>query len=221
MGDQGAMSILAIVAPLPLGIALLVAQRLISGPRDPLREDPVNLVLSTAGWTMVVVGLIWPLVQMLLVFSIFSVAIGTFVLIEGLASAAGFAAECAAVAVGDFDRAVDAACAGDRGVCCGAGGLVCRSSPTAGGLAGGRRAVARCPRTLPRAVARLCVADDSCGKPGGRAGGGLAAGGRDARPKRPALDVVGRQNQLPGGVAVLGMPRSWPSSCRGFFPSLS
>ena len=84
MGDHEALLILAIVAALPLGIALLVAQRLISGPRDSPHDDPVNLILSTVGWTLVAVGLVWPLVRMFFVFSVLVAAIGAFVLIEGL-----------------------------------------------------------------------------------------------------------------------------------------
>ncbi len=84
MGDHEALLILAIVAALPLGIALLVAQRLISGPGALPHHDPVNLILSTVGWTLVAVGLVWPLVRMFFVFSVLLVAIGAFVLIEGL-----------------------------------------------------------------------------------------------------------------------------------------
>jgi type II secretory pathway component PulF len=83
MGEQ-ALLILAALAPLPLGIAVLVAQHLISAPRDPLRDDPVNLIVTTVGWALIVVGLVWPLVGLLGVFSILGFFIAVFVLIEGL-----------------------------------------------------------------------------------------------------------------------------------------
>ncbi|MEN6448914.1 MAG: type II secretion system F family protein [Thermoguttaceae bacterium] len=43
-------------SPIALGVALLIAQRLISGRRDPLRDDVVNLSLTICGWTLVAAG---------------------------------------------------------------------------------------------------------------------------------------------------------------------
>ncbi len=48
---------IAALSPILLGIALLVSQRLISGPRDRLHDDPVNLFLAITGWVLIWVGL--------------------------------------------------------------------------------------------------------------------------------------------------------------------
>ncbi len=47
----------ASLLPVLLGVALLASHRLISGPRDRLRDDPVNLTLTVTGWVLIVVGL--------------------------------------------------------------------------------------------------------------------------------------------------------------------
>ncbi len=223
MGDQGAMSILAIVAPLPLGIALLVAQRLISGPRDPLREDPVNLVLSTAGWTMVVVGLIWPLVQMLLVFSIFLVAIGIFVLIEGWrARRASQQSALLWLLVISIERsmplvpAIEAFAAEEGGL------FAARARRLAGWLAAGEPlpvALGLCPRVLPAyALPMIRV---------GSQAGGLAAALRQAaathNQNAPLLmSLVGKISYLAVlpflGCLVVAFIVSWilPKFCQIF-----
>ena len=52
------LPVVATLAPILLGIAVLVSQRLISGPRDSLRDDPVNLILTMTGWVLIAVGLL-------------------------------------------------------------------------------------------------------------------------------------------------------------------
>jgi len=83
MSENELILVLAALAPLPLGIAVLVAQYLISGPRDPLRDDPVNLILTTVGWVLIALGLVGPLVGLLGMLSIAGCIVGVFVLIEG------------------------------------------------------------------------------------------------------------------------------------------
>ncbi len=57
LNEQGPLTALAIFAPILLGIAVLVSQRLISGPRDKLRDNVVNLTLTVTGWVLIAVGL--------------------------------------------------------------------------------------------------------------------------------------------------------------------
>jgi type II secretory pathway component PulF len=83
MADHELLLVIAALAPIPLGIAVLVAQHLISGPRDPLRDDPINLAISTAGWVLIAIGLVVPIVGLLGMLSVIGCIIGVFVLIEG------------------------------------------------------------------------------------------------------------------------------------------
>jgi type II secretory pathway component PulF len=78
------LPVLAALAPILLGIAVLVAQRLISGPRDSLRDDPVNLLLTMTGWVLIAVGLMGNLAALLSLLTVPAVIIGLFVLIETL-----------------------------------------------------------------------------------------------------------------------------------------
>lgn len=82
MGENEIIFVLAALAPLALGIAVLVSQQLISGPRDPLRDDPVNLILTVVGWVLIAIGLLGPLASLLGMFSIPGFFIMVFVLIE-------------------------------------------------------------------------------------------------------------------------------------------
>jgi protein transport protein HofC len=71
----------AVLAPILLGIAVLVMQRIIAGWCNPLRRNPILSLLALVGWVLIVAGLFWPLVfvwGLVLVFS----PIFVFVLIE-------------------------------------------------------------------------------------------------------------------------------------------
>jgi type II secretory pathway component PulF len=82
MGEYNISLFFAAPAPLLLGIAVLVAQQLISGLRDPLRDDPVNLILTTTGWVLIATGIVAPLFGLLGFLIILMCVIGVFVLIE-------------------------------------------------------------------------------------------------------------------------------------------
>jgi type II secretory pathway component PulF len=83
------VSLTAALGPILIGIAVLVAQRLIAGPRALLRDDPVNLGLNVVGWVLIVVGFLANfaailLVLTFLVLTIPGLIIAALVLIEAL-----------------------------------------------------------------------------------------------------------------------------------------
>jgi type II secretory pathway component PulF len=69
--DQSELSfVVATIAPILLGIALLVSQRLISGSRDPFYDDVLNLMLNVAGWALIAVGILGSCASLLGIMSI-------------------------------------------------------------------------------------------------------------------------------------------------------
>ena len=84
MYQPGIIEMLEVLAPILLGIAVLVSHRMISGRRDRLRDDPVNLLLTLVGWTFVAVGFLMPFAPMLAMIWIPWWFIAIFLMIEGL-----------------------------------------------------------------------------------------------------------------------------------------
>jgi len=58
--DRGPLLIAGFFGPILLGVAVLVTLRLVYGPPDRSRDDPLHMVLSVVGWVLITMSFVGP-----------------------------------------------------------------------------------------------------------------------------------------------------------------